>query len=90
MALILNILKGVVPLTLWAQLPNPAYNNFGNRIIYFLQEDFLGYYCYFQNFIWCLCTVTTAIIFIKGGQNFEDVVSVELLGLICVNTLCSS
>ncbi|CAH1371455.1 unnamed protein product [Tenebrio molitor] len=38
-------------------------------------EDFLGYYCYFQNFMWCLCTVTTAIIFINGGQNFEDVTS---------------
>ncbi|KAJ3631829.1 hypothetical protein MTP99_012935 [Tenebrio molitor] len=37
--------------------------------------DFFGYYCYFQNFMWYLCSVSTAIIFIKGGQNFEDVTS---------------
>ncbi|KAJ3619318.1 hypothetical protein MTP99_005008 [Tenebrio molitor] len=34
--------------------------------------DFFGYWCYFQNFIWCLTTVTTGVLIIKCGQDYED------------------
>ncbi|XP_063901843.1 odorant receptor 46a-like [Zophobas morio] len=35
-------------------------------------EQSLGYWCYFQNFLWCVSSTSTLIIYAHCGQEFEN------------------
>ncbi|XP_063923062.1 odorant receptor 46a-like [Zophobas morio] len=34
--------------------------------------EFFGYYCYLQNFMWCITSLSTLVVYVYYGQQIED------------------